>query len=371
MMLGHALLAFAAVAAVAGLCVRPDRALTAGLVAGLFAAVPDVDVLFALPALVAGIVEVAAASGGVEVGDVFTVTASFWSASSEVHRSVTHSLVVAVPVSVAAGLLAAPSRDRSSTTAAVAVLVGVAVVGAVVSGVVAAAMLLVFGATVALAAGLVRRRTDLSGRAVAGLAAAGTVSHPFGDLFTGGPPRLLYPLGVDPLPERLLLSADPTLHLLGTFALEIVAVWAAALVACRLSDRSVLSYVRPVAVVGLAYGLVALAISPPTLAASYEFVFSVVAVGLVTAAVTWLRTAGERPFAAVDAQTDGGRDETAAASARPGETTGLRGVAAAVAGRVPTAPEPAATAAATGSAAVTLAWATYLGVYLAGLAPAG
>jgi len=355
MMLGHALAAFAVVTAVAGRRVPPRRALALGGVAGLFAAVPDVDILFALPGLAAAAFRLAAASGGAELGDVGFLTDSFWAASSDVHRSVTHSLVVAVPSSLAAGLVAAPTRDRPMTVLGVALLALSAVAAAVVSGPVAAAMMVVFGTGIVVTATVVRRRTDLSGPTVAGLAAVGLFSHPFGDLFTGGPPRLLYPLAVDPVPTRVLFSTDQTVHMLGTFALEVLAAWAALVVVLALYDREVRSFVRPVGFAGVGYGLAGVVLTPPTLSVSYHFVFSVLGLGLTACALAWV-TASSPVAAPAGPRADGGRERLRVVSSL-GRTVAVD-------------LERTATALVTGLVAVSLAWLAYLAVYVAGLAPA-
>lgn len=377
MMLGHALAAFALVAGLAGRRLEPRRALAVGAVAGLFAAVPDVDMLFALSGLVEGTLRLAAAPGGRGPGDVFTVTGSFWAASTEVHRSVTHSLVVAAPVSVAAGLLGGRDATGTAPRAAAAGLLALPVVAALaVTGPVAAAMTATLGVAVWGVALLVRRRVDLSGRAVAGLAAVGLGTHPLGDLFTGEPPRLLYPLGVDPLSTRVALSTDPTLHLLGVFGLELLTAWAAVAVGLGLLGRSPLSHVRPVAVGGLGYAVPAVVLVPPTLSTSYHFVFSVLGVGLLAAAVAGRRgrtdtvgrwATGPEPAQSRGdgaAQTDGGD---------PGRHAGANSAASrasAAGGRVSRAvgdPGRTVTALVTGTAAVTLAWAAYLVVYVVGV----
>ncbi len=259
----------------------------------------------------------------------------------------THSLVVAVPSSVAAGLLVTPTRDRATTVLGGALLVLSAAVAAVVSGPVAAAMMVVFGTGVAAVATAVDRRTGLSGPTVAGLAAVGLFSHPLGDLFTGGPPRLLYPLGVDPVPTRVLFSTDRTLHMLGTFALELGAALAAITVVLALYDRDPRSFVRPLGATGLGYGLVGLVIAPPTLAVSYHFVLSVLALGAVTVTLTWLWPRETGPVRA-----DGGVTRRW----RVGRRAVVDG-------------DRVTTALVTGVTAVTLAWTAYLGVYVAGIAP--
>jgi hypothetical protein len=342
-MVGHALAAFALVALVSRRRVEPARALTLGVVAGAFAATPDVDVLFALPGLVEGGLQVAAAGGVDGVGDLFTVTNAFWGASTAVHRSVTHSLAVAVPVAVAAGLLAG-GRRRS---VAVGLLVAPVLVAVAVGSPVEAAMLAVFGLVVGGVATALGRRVTLSVRTATTLAAVGLFTHPFGDLFTGDPPRLLYPLGVDLVGTRVTLFADPTLHLLAVFGFELVAAWVALLTVARVVAPS--SRVHPVAVGGVGYALAGVVLVPPTLSSSYQFVFSVLAVGVVAATVT-ARPAGVTGRGDT-AQPDGGTPETAEDGDRRWAWL--------------------LTSLLTATAAVTLAWTAYLVVYLAGLAPAG
>jgi membrane-bound metal-dependent hydrolase YbcI (DUF457 family) len=373
MMLGHGLLAFALVAGIAGKRLEPRRVLALGTVAAAFATVPDVDMLFTLPGLFEGATAIAAVgSGELASSDVFTVTSAFWAASTEVHRSVTHSLVVAVPASLAAGLLGARDprlRRRLGTLAAGALLLAPVVAAIAVARPLVAALLALFAVAVAGVA-LAVRQLDFAAPTVVGLAAVGLGTHPFGDLFTGESPRLLYPLGLDPVPTRLALAADPTLHLLGAFALEIVAAWAALTVGLALYGQSPRSWVRPVAAGGLLYGPAGLVLTPPTLAASYQFVFSVLAVGLAVAGITWASTRPARPVAA---RTDGGRELAAAgngseSSIEPERTAThplrARGE------RLLASPEPVVTAVVTGTAAVTLAWLAYLGAYLSGLTPA-
>lgn len=358
MMLGHALLVFALVAGVTGRKASPERALALGAVAGVFAAVPDVDVLFALPGLVDGVVRLVGA-GVAGPGDLFTVTGSFWAASTEVHRSVTHSVVVAAPVSLAAGMVSGRGeRTPVRRLAAVVLFVGPVVAALAATGVGAAAMTATFAVAVWVAAVAARWRVDVSVRTATGLAAVGLFTHPFGDLFTGQPPQLLYPLGVDPLSTRITVAADPTLQLLAVFGLEVVAAWAALWVGLGLLGRTPLSHVRPVALAGLGYALAGPLIVPPTLATSYHFVFTVLGVGLLAAVVT-LR--GNGPGDAVSGGSDG--PTATEPEAQPdGGTAGREGVTATV-------PSRAVTSLTTGTAAVTLAWAAYAVVYLAGAGP--
>lgn len=266
MIVGHAFVAFAIGALAASrLGASRDRALRFGLVAGAFAVVPDVDLL----AAVAGLV-VAHPAG------VWTGVHAFWDASKGVHRAVTHSLVVAV--SAALGVALAAGR-RGRRLAAVP-LAGLVALGWSAGGALDAAVLgtfVVAGVSVAWWG----TRLGLGRRAVLLAALLGLMSHPFGDLFTGTPPPLFFPLGPAVFGHRVTLLADPTLNLLAVFGLELGTVWLGTLVAGRLLDWSVVDAIDRRAALGALYGAAVLVLPPPTMAISYPFVFSVVAVGAV------------------------------------------------------------------------------------------
>src|SRR6056297_1986212 len=93
MFIGHGLLAFALVALVGrrwGL--TRDRTLSLAVLAGGFATLPDVDMVYAPVGLLGG------ASGA------FTAAEAFWQTGNVVHRVITHSLVIGVVAAVAFGL---------------------------------------------------------------------------------------------------------------------------------------------------------------------------------------------------------------------------------------------------------------------------
>jgi len=290
MFIGHAAVAFALAASVAASRGWPrERALAVGLVAGLFAALPDVDMLYA----VVGIL------GGME--GVFVTSDAFWDVANEVHRGATHSLVVGAVA--AAGFAGWRARaDPRLGTAGVLALAGLVAVTAAVGGPVPAAIIAVFvlaGIGVVALAG----RFGFGARTVLAAAAVGLLSHPFGDVLAGPAPALLYPLDVTVLGGQVTLHADPTLHLLGAFFLELAMVWAALVVLAGLRGWHLRQHVNPRAALGLAYAGAVFAIPAPTVEVASPFVFSVLAVGLVGVPIRrgWRRREGARGL--VDAVT--------------------------------------------------------------------
>jgi membrane-bound metal-dependent hydrolase YbcI (DUF457 family) len=189
----------------------------------------------------------------------------------------THSLVVAGVAGVGFGLLA--YRD-SRRLAGLGLLTGTVVATGAFLGVLETGVMALFvlaGAVVAVGA----RRAGVEPRSVLAAALFGVLSHPFGDLFTGTTPGLLYPFDVRLLPTRVTLSADPTLHLLGAFALELATIWLAVGVYLAVRDQPMRAHVHRRAVLGAGYAAAVLALPPPTLSVSYHFVFSVLAVGVI------------------------------------------------------------------------------------------
>ena len=266
MFVGHATLAFALVGGVAVARGRTaERALALGVVAGAFAALPDVDMLYAL-------VGIAGAAGG----DALAVAGAFWSTGNVVHRAVTHSLVLAPPVALLAALHAADARSAR----ALSVTLGLALVAVVgVGGGALVTLAFVLGA--AVVGTVAGRYAALTPLQVLGAAVVGLGTHPFGDLFTGEPPAMLYPVDAALVTDRVALAADPTLHLLAAFGVELATVWAAVAVVCLATGLRPTAAVSPRATLGAGYAASVLLIPAPTLDLSYPFVFSVLGVGLL------------------------------------------------------------------------------------------
>lgn len=270
MFVGHGLLAFALAAVAARLLGwSRERALSLGLLAGLFGLAPDVDVAYALVGLSGAETAMGAATG-------------FWSASASVHRVVTHSFVVAAVAAVAVGGLAGSSRSR---VAGVLLLVALVAVAGTVSGALAAGVMAVFTLTLAALAA-VARHLDVAPRAVVGAAAVGLGSHPPGDLLTGEPPALFYPFDVGLITARPTVFVDPTLNLLAPLYLELATGWLALVTYLWLTDGlpAIRNHLRGRAAIGLGFGGVALFVPPPTLEVSYHFVFPLVGLGAAAAA---------------------------------------------------------------------------------------
>ncbi|WP_115863613.1 metal-dependent hydrolase [Halorussus litoreus] len=286
MMVGHAMVAFALGTAVAARRWPAERALAFGVVAGAFGAAPDVDMLYA----VFGLAQVG-------VGGVWELTAAFWESSHLVHRAVTHSLVIGV---IAAVGFAGAVTNRGRVVAAL-LLSGLVAVAFVVSGLLGGAVMLAFllaGVGIALVA---VRTTDLGPPELLAAGLLGLLSHPFGDVFTGAPPRFFYPLDVwtpggamaggpiaggavvdaQVVADRVVLLSDPTLNLLSIFGIELATIWLAGYVFLRVTGRGLFAHVDARAAVGVAYAIAVVAMPAPTLQVSYHFVFSILALAIV------------------------------------------------------------------------------------------
>ena len=258
-----------------------ERAFAFGIATGAFAALPDIDVLYAATAMNPTELIV-----GAEIRP-----GEFWGAANGAHRLLTHSLVVAAVAGPAFALWTLrsnvdisgwrPENPRTALPVALAAVALSALVAATVaaSGVLDAFVMAAFVVVGLAVAEVARLRLALRPRTIALAAVAGIASHPWGDLVTGEPPVLLYPFDVAVLGERVVLSSDPTLHLLGAFAIELGAIALAAVVVARHWGFAPHRLVDRRALLGAVYGVGAVVMAPPTIHLSYQFVFSILAVG--------------------------------------------------------------------------------------------
>ena len=264
MFVGHAALAFGiAVLGARSAGWGRDRALGLGIVVAVAATLPDLDMLSVLPGLLAG------------PAPTHSPVEAFWT-GAVAHRSLTHSLIVALPVGAVVGLVARAGRLR---VAGLVLASGTGLSLLTLPG--GAAVVVVPFVLGAVALGLLAARLPVSWAASGLGASAALLAHPFGDLVTGDPPWLLYPAGIEVLTGRVTLAADPTLHLLAAFFLEIGAIWLGVVALLHLQDRSLGTAIQPRAALGGLFAGAVLLIPAPTLAVSYQFVFGVLAVGAV------------------------------------------------------------------------------------------
>ncbi|WP_255193887.1 metal-dependent hydrolase [Natronobeatus ordinarius] len=283
MYLGHALLAFALAAPVARWAgLERRRALLVGVVAGVYGMVPDIDMWHT--------VYVIARAGPT---NVFPTTEYVWPESWIVHRTLTHSLLTGgLAVLVVFGFSDA-YRRRTTTplwSAALPAIGSMLLIGLLVAVALSTdellglvTMGLFLGASLAVAWWALRR--GLTPLEVSGAAAVGILSHPFGDVWMGHPPAFLYPLSSEPPIDRLYFSAEPTYNLLVAFGIEVTLGIVAALVAVRLTGRTVRETMHPVALAGFGYAGAVSFVPPPTFQLAYGFAAGVVAVGSILGAV--------------------------------------------------------------------------------------
>ena len=284
MFVGHALIAFALVAgATARFGASRERATALGLVGAAFATVPDVDMAYALVGVWQALLPAAASTTGGP-----GVIEGFWSTGNLVHRAVTHSLVVAPAMALAAALWvrgrclrAHVPTHRVTFLASAAVAVGLVAVATAVSGALGGAIMGLFVVAALGVSEVTARRSEFAPWTVGAAALTGLASHPFGDLLTGEPPAMLYPFDVTLLAERPTPFVDPTLNLLTAFGAELAAIWLGVGVFLWLSGVSPHVALDRRATVGAGYAATALVLPAPTLDVSYHFVFTVLAVGIV------------------------------------------------------------------------------------------
>ncbi|MFB6112444.1 MAG: metal-dependent hydrolase [Halobacteriaceae archaeon] len=260
MFAGHALLA----AGIAGLLARHlgasrQRALRAAGVAGAFGMAPDIDIIHAAVGLSAA-------------GSLAEAPEAFWRTSTVLHRGVTHSLVI--------GAGAAAVAWSARVKPVVGVGLSLAILGVVATTAGPVAMLITgafLGVVVAIAT--VAGRMGTPPETVGGAALVGLLTHPFGDLFTGTPPALLFPFEVTIIDARVAPAADPTLNLLLAFGVELAVLWFGLLALARVAGVSLRRRVGGRAALGAALGSAAFVLTPPTMAAAWHFVFPAIAVG--------------------------------------------------------------------------------------------
>ncbi|MFB6253015.1 MAG: metal-dependent hydrolase [Halobacteriaceae archaeon] len=264
MFIGHGVLAFVGVSLYGYVRnIQTRRIFLYGLIAAVFATIPDIDMLYALVGIISA-----------DTTHLFSLTEAFWSASTYLHRGLTHSLLIGSIVALSAALVCRQTilTILIGTLLTVGILLLHGPVGAVIMG-------LYF--VVACGIGWKMKDWDIDPRTTFLLASWGLLSHPFGDVFTGEPPAFFYPLDITIVTTRIAPFMDPTLNLLMAFWIELLVIWSGLIMIYHLQERSIINDIRPKIGLGSLYGFAVFIIQPPSMEISYQFVFSVLAMGVV------------------------------------------------------------------------------------------
>ena len=269
MIVGHFLLAFSLVALYAIYReLGSEYALTMGLIAGGFAVLPDIDILFAARELL--VLFSSGVSGFVD---------SFWQTSKIVHRGWTHSLVT---LFISASLFSIYHKTSYRLIAITALPVAF-FTGIHYGNVFTAGVMIFF-----IAGGLLISRiaeSKVESRDFTLSVFLGLLLHPFGDVFTGTPPEFFYPFETGLFSSRVIIFGDPVINLLAIFALEFSLVWIGLLTVSKLRGIDVKREIKGFSFIGLVYAPAAIYIQAPTLEVAYQFVFSVIGFGALIAFV--------------------------------------------------------------------------------------
>lgn len=270
MIAGHFFLAFSLAAFLSYYVgYEAEAALEIGLFAALFALLPDIDIIYAFK-------EVAV----LLASDTSIFVESFWNASGKVHRGFSHSLVTGLVSSAAFTFY---HRNRSRYVAAMIGMAALAA-GAFLGGFLVASLAVLYAAAGVLLSEAAVERVDERG--FTGAVLVGLISHPFGDLFTGTPPGLLYPLTLELIESRLILVQDPVFNLLSIFLVEL---------SCLVLALGVFSYVRgvdlspeisPLSFMTVTFGASYFLIPEPSLSSSYQFVYGLTSLSLFAAVIS-------------------------------------------------------------------------------------
>ncbi|MGM0397547.1 MAG: metal-dependent hydrolase [Halobacteriota archaeon] len=280
MFVGHEFAAFALGVVLARRLGTSDAtALAIGFVAGASAILPDLDLLVAAVAYADRLGGPAIASWD-----------GLWSASTAIHRGLSHTLVGGVGVAtvltaVVHARRTARAGSKTGSLGAIGIglaatvgLVSVARVAGGASEMLSIGLVLV-GATVL---GLVvAGRTSLGARAILGGALVGLLSHPFGDVFMATPPAVFYPFEVTLLSDSVRLAADPTMNLVGIAFVELVTVWAGVAAFASATGVSLRRAVDPLAALGLGYPLLMVFVPRPTMVDAHWLGFTLAPFGIV------------------------------------------------------------------------------------------
>lgn len=232
-----------------------------GLFAGFFAVLPDLDIIYAFKTFI----QFALAPEFME---------AFWENSQVIHRGISHSLVTGF---IAATLFSL-GYEKNSLIGNIFSSIFLGVFAFIVSGWIGAFVMALYG----IVGGFLSSKAEeyISRKKLYGVSLLGLLTHPFGDLFTGSPPQLLYPLKLELIPSRLAIFAEPTLNLVTLVIIELVLV-ASGLYLINLLKDIKFQIKNPSITTAITYALTALVISPPSIQNPYIYLVTLFSFSLL------------------------------------------------------------------------------------------
>lgn len=278
MIVGHSFLAFVIAAFVLWRFtdVEPEKIIAMSAFAGLFALVPDIDIIYAWKEIV-----LLFSSGFTNFAD------SFWATSSLTHRGVTHTLLAGTVGATAFSMYFWRQKRHVALLSAGMLFMTGLLIGTGLEAV----LMLAYAGLGLLLTRLASEHMDLG--EFAAVSAFGLLSHPFGDIFTGVPPQMFFPFTPGILETRIFFFQAPVLNLLAVFSIELSLMAAGLAVYSMVSGANILQRLHPAVMGGFLFGLVAPFIPPPTLGSPYVFVSSLVGLSGATSTYASVTQSGK------------------------------------------------------------------------------
>lgn len=189
----------------------PKSKITTIALVGCFAAIlPDIDIVFPLVSVLS-----------LSTLSVEQISTQFWASSEIYHRAATHSIIILWSLLGIAGLSLFLQEYVSKNTI-------VAILGITVCFTIALLFLpiglpiKILLVTIVLAVNTAYTYTNeiLSKQELVATFSVGFFIHPFGDMFTGTPPEVFYPL-TPPITLTRVTFVEPTLHFILVFLVEV------------------------------------------------------------------------------------------------------------------------------------------------------
>lgn len=262
-----------------------QKTLWFGILAGGFAVLPDIDMLYPFVILTTP-----------PFPPLVNALDVFWHSSTVVHRNITHSLVVSLFTALSFTWIAAGHRRHTNTDTqetahiahlqaalAISFLTGLISYVYLTNGIVSAGVLVMFSIGGIALTLFARIHLSFTPCLTAAAMLIGLLSHPFGDFFTGTPPALFYPFKLLNLSDPIAFSPNATLHFLVVFGLELLVVW---LVIWRVHTGSFTDIhvtFSWLAAFTIGYASVFWIIAPPTIHSAYYFTLPLATLGALTA----------------------------------------------------------------------------------------